>query len=585
MAISTNFEKKGATPNIFNNPTPYGTKPKSSVSNVFNTSKPYGGATSKSPGLLNLGYSGAVGAGKLNYTPPPASTPSPLKVMGGQGNTYGASQSFQAPMSIPQSKQAGTKPSIVPFVLPSKSTPTPTPAPQTRGYIGGGTPASTYNPVNDQITNTQDQLIKATQDKLKSLQDQLKTAQSQGAQSSDQLDDQGNIVKPKPEPTTFPGLVTNLANQGGSPYNQIATSSAQQLQGMAGTNPATSGPAFDAYTQAVENQQKLRSDIAAQYAANESNPIPLEFQQGRAQVMGRQYASQLEAGQAAVNQQQAAINQQISGAQTQQQGLIGAGNIGLTGQSTAQSALGTAAGLVSPTQLPPANVLVSPMTGEQVGGGAIGSLPPQAQTAINSLVDNVGNNRISYQDALSQIQSYGPGAVNALLPAIQAKYPGFNVNQANAQSAAQQANVQQAGEVSALIEKSNAILDTLPAKFDKLGFAQKTGGEIATTLANNISQGVGIGATNTQDYLRTLNEAKATVQAILSSAVNLGVHTGGETADSLLPVNMTREGLERAILTIKDMQEQTRQALAATGNALVSPTGQSGGGFAEDWTQ
>lgn len=215
---------------------------------------------------------------------------------------------------------------------------------------------STYNPMNDQKV----------------------------ASPTDQLGSQGNIIKPKPEPTTFSGLIGGLADQPQSPYNKLATDSAQRLQ--TGT-----GEAYDAYERAVEAQRKLKSDIAGQYGAIESQAIPLEFQQGRSQALARQYASQLEAAQGAVGQQQQAITQQ-------QAGLLGAGNLALTGQSTAQSGLLGAAGLAQPSLGNYGQAFYSPLTGGlmegPMGGGALNPL-----NNLQSIAQQVLSGQISPQQA------------------------------------------------------------------------------------------------------------------------------------------------------------------------------------------
>ena len=161
-------------------------------------------------------------------------------------------------------------------------------------------------------------------------------------------------------------------------------------------------------------------------------------------------------------------------------------------------------------------------------------------------------------------------AVNALLPAIQAKYPGFNVNQANAQSSAQESNTTLAGTTNALIDKANGALSNLPALFDALSPLQQTGSGWLGSTVNGLSTGSGIGATATNAYNAQLNEARAAVNAVLNSAINLGVQTGGATANSLLPDNMSKASLTKNIEVIQNLMQQTKDALAKLSNA--SPT-------------
>ena len=173
---------------------------------------------------------------------------------------------------------------------------------------------------------------------------------------------------------TYPGLVSALGNQQNSPQNQQSAQSTNALNTLSQTNPGTSGVAFDAYTKAVSDQQKLKSGIAQQYGNIESTPIPLEFQQGRQQVLARQYASQLDAAQQAVNQQQAAIGYQIQGQGVQNTGYGTAGGLANTSQSNAQSALGTAAGYAAPQAYGLTSQPYNPLTDTYGGGGTGGAL-------------------------------------------------------------------------------------------------------------------------------------------------------------------------------------------------------------------
>lgn len=147
------------------------------------------------------------------------------------------------------------------------------------------------------------------------------------------------LVPTTPQPYTvnpdlYGQLITGLANrsqQAGQDYqNQIAEA--------------------NKYNEALKTS---RMNEAKGLAENAQNPIPLEFQQGRGQVLQSQYA-----------QEQAALGAGYSGAAN----LAGQAN---TQQGLQQSALATAAGLAAPQ---PANPLgtFNPATGQysQYGGGS-----------------------------------------------------------------------------------------------------------------------------------------------------------------------------------------------------------------------
>lgn len=149
----------------------------------------------------------------------------------------------------------------------------------------------------------------------------------------------GSIGTPIQAPTqapniTNPGLIGNL------------TTLAQQ-----GTPEVIT--AQNNYQKAVQDLADFKKQLAAQYAGIESTPIPIEFQQGREQVIGRQNASVLDALQSAVTQAQQGITQ----AQTAQGQQLGA--------------LGTAAGFTQPQSQ--FGVLTNPQTGQPISGGSAGS--------------------------------------------------------------------------------------------------------------------------------------------------------------------------------------------------------------------
>lgn len=378
-----------------------------------------------------------------------------------------------------------------------------------------------------------------------------------------------NSYPPNSTGTTPSGLTYTTDANGNTTYKTangmtVDASGNSNFQGMVNQLADKSGQPSASYT---DLQSQLSASRAVQLALEQSyqdkyknidlSGVDTSLATGQEAVLGRTLAAK----EAEFANQQAGLSTQLGAANTQ--------------QGLQQQGLTSAIGAYQPQLGQYGQTYYQPgQAGQGEQGGNI-QLTGQASTDVNNLASAVNNGTISYQSALSQLSGYGTAVANQLLPAIQKINPSFNINQANAQAAAQVSNTQMAGQVSALVDKSNSILDTLPAKFDALGITQKTGSDIATQISNNLSNATGIGVTQTQDYVRTLNEAKATIQSILSSAVNLGVNTGGATADSLLPMNMTKEGLTTAISTIKDIQEKTKKALANLANA--SGGSQTGG--------
>lgn len=142
-------------------------------------------------------------------------------------------------------------------------------------------------------------------------------------------------------------------------YGGLIAALANQSQGP---NPAYQA-ALPAYNSAVQQLSDFNQNLAKQYGNIESNPIPLEFQQGREQVLARQAASQEAALQGAVQQQQTALG------------------LGLQQQGLSQQALAEAAGLAAPQAFGPTQVPFNPATGQYgspaagaYGGGGIASV-------------------------------------------------------------------------------------------------------------------------------------------------------------------------------------------------------------------
>lgn len=573
MALPQQFSNTGATPGMIKIPNyappnlNSGLKIQSS-SNVPSVSTPemFPGVTRALGNAGNWIAKNTVNQGGLITAPIASAVKSVGTTIGGM---FGSGQQNKNPLI--QTADAAT--------IPSNQNNPPTP--------------STPGNLQQQQQMNHDAAIKAVQDKIKFTQGLLKDAQDKEASNiasypsgvTPQKDAEGNTIAYTPPQGAAPDTNNQNNNPSASnnpayatPTSDTTTPASQQMANIANLTNIGTGQENPQLTEARATLKAAQDKYGADLVNNASH----------AQTAGNLMGSEGVINQFDLRAIQNAQNILDSALTEQGQQISAAGTAGQlsTPQNTQYSIspgeqkYGMTGGLIGtgPVQLSPANTLVNPTTGQELGGGGVaGSLNSNAQTAVNNLVDAVGgeNPSISYQDAASQLSGYGPKAVNALLPMIKAKYPNFNVNQANARSSAQASNTQQAGQISALVDKSNAILDTLPAKFDKLTLFQKTGSDMATTIANNLSNTTGYGVNETQDYVRTLNESKATIQSILSSAVNLGVNTGGATADSLLPINMTKEGLTQAISTIKDIQEKTKEAFAKLSNASGGSTNNS----------
>lgn len=208
-----------------------------------------------------------------------------------------------------------------------------------------------------------------------------------GAAPAGMMYDGNGALVPISSSTGSTGAATNpMAN----PY----TSSAPSYSGLIGSLATTASQPSAAFTQAQNQYLQANKDLATsqeneanQLALNNSNPIPLEFQQGRGQVLQGQYQTQ-----------QAAISGQLSGAAAAEQAATGQ-------QSAQQSGLAAAATGAAPQA---ANALgtFNPTTGTYSGyGGTSGSSGVfGAGQVLGGLA--AGQNQVGLQQAATAAQGY-----------------------------------------------------------------------------------------------------------------------------------------------------------------------------------
>lgn len=341
--------------------------------------------------------------------------------------------------------------------------------------------------------------------------------------------------------STYPALVQSLANQQNTPANQSAMSAANAAGTLANNNPGTSGPAFDAYTQAVQNLNKIKAEQASQNAALEGSSLSAGYVGGREQVLQQKYASQLDAAQQAVNEQQAALGYQISGQQTQNTGYGTAGSIANTVQGQGQAALGTAAGYAAPQA--GASYFGSPLTGGLVGStgatGAVGgnSLLGSASTG-NGLVDTSVQNALSQirngsstTDAMSVLQG-GAAGQQAFLNAMKQYDPNWSITSSNAiatQNMSQGATYQAQAQ-----DLSNALQTMAPISQKLTSFMQTAGlSPNGVPLVNEQ-----INKFNSQSNPAAVATMNSAIQDIRSYAIQiLGSQSGANPTDITQSVN------------------------------------------------
>lgn len=393
-----------------------------------------------------------------------------------------------------------------------------------------------------------------------------------------------------PQAQNYTGMLGNTSAQGNQQGQQItsnlantsAASSPAATQYAQGTsaagmlNPALAAEAQQIGTQYGGQISDLQKSMQLQEAANASSGAPVGL--GRAGLIG-QYGGQLMQGLSAAEQAAlAGTSQQLTAAQQQanaeaaagglantqqanvQSGLAAAGGLANTAQANIQSGLNSAAGqgvaqqqttqsglasagqLAQPIQVPYSNQVVSPTTGQPVGGGAMGTLPQAAQDAVNLQIQKVQSGKSTVSDAENALSAYGQAGVNALQEGLGSN---FNTNASNA-SAATTATGQQ---LQTAADTANKALDTLASTFGSLSTAQTGGIPLTNSIANWIGTQFGEGALT--NYKANLADARAQLVGALNSAG--GTPTGNEaTALQYLPDNMTPTMFQQNVGTVQN---------------------------------
>lgn len=379
-----------------------------------------------------------------------------LNTSSGKVQANPASLGISAPVSVGvKAVSPTTKATLPPTTLPvaQKAPIQPVSAPTTYDYNTGkplapGQAQSTYNSQTGQKIGEPAAVSSGnppapTYPGLMGAQIQAKDQQAQAA--------------PQQAPT-YSGLVGSLANNS-LKQSPTAAQGAAGLINNAQTNYGTAGPAYQDYQKKVGELQTLKSGIAAQEGAIESQPIPLQFQQGREQALARQYASQLDAGQQAVNQAQQGIGFQLTGNSQQQAGLTSAAGIGNTAQGQLQSGLTSAASYAQPQLGSIGQVPFNPL--DQGQGAVLGSTQPGGLGAAGQLLGQFQGAQAlgaaPYGAQASNIQTQGTTATNIAAQGATQSVQAYN--QMNA------ANTQFEGQASQLLSTLNQYQNngTIPA--------------------------------------------------------------------------------------------------------------------------
>lgn len=291
-----------------------------------------------------------------------------------------------------------------------------------------------------------------------------------------------------------------------------------------------------AYTQGQELVSKAskeladyKSKLAEQMGQEELRAIPLEFVQGRQQVLARQ-------GQAGIAEREAALTraqEQVSQSLTQ--------------QGLEQQALSQAAGFAP----------------EAVRYGAYGTQGAGGQfdptSAAQQYAQEVANGTRSYEDAVSAMGLYGSAGQQFLDQAIRSVNPSFNFAQARSLGDIQ-------GMIGPQYNFAQQALQNVENAFQKLGATQKTNVPLWNQFANFVSLQSGVGGDASREFVSAVQSLRNAYAAILASA------RGGTPSDFSA----------QAIAEIPDIPTPNdlaaiRHNLETLGQARVGIYGQPGG--------
>lgn len=348
-------------------------------------------------------------------------------------------------------------------------------------------------------------------------------------------------TQPTTPPTTPPsygGIVGSLVNTSQS-------------------NPLESGGAYAAYSSAIDNLNRLKSRIAETFSGIEQSGIPVEFQGGREASLSKQYASQLDAAQQAVNQAQQALGYGIQEQSTQQSGLTSAAaaakptveGYGQTSFNPLTQSFGSQSGASAGTSGAPS---YDPAQDAQNFGTAVMSGKMTYDQAVSSMgYTSVGKNTL---DQAILKMGGNPLSLQAKGSATQSVIGTQSQQQAAYQSAHQQAQNLQS-QLTDLIKKfglnpndlsaANAGLQTIARntsspQYQILSnyladvasrYAQiltPTGGSqtdttrgVATGMLNNLASG--------QSIIQVMNGLDQQAQAVIAGVSTTGGSTGGSS--------------------------------------------------------
>ncbi len=360
-----------------------------------------------------------------------------------------------------------------------------------------------------------------------------------------------------PNPSSFSGLVGRTAAAGTA--NPTQSGLVQSLQDTAKGNAQIGQDAraiADRYSAEINRVGGLGAGAVAGDMSTGTNVVG----SGNANLASNAASARMTALGTAEQAALQGTGQQLTG-QSQQANAF---NNALTGANTQQqqgiSALGTAANLSQPIQLPYGNQFVNPQTGEAIGGTG-GSL----QTAVQNVQQKLQAGQMSYDDAKAALAGYGQGGLDALNQSLP---PGFNVAQSNV-------NAQQQGAVGPAMSFANTALNNVKNIMAKLPDIQNTNIPILNAITRGASTLSGVGSEQTRALTGAIQSLKNAYAALLASSKGGTPTDYGNQVNAEVPDNPTMNDIA-AVERNMQVLGQARQNIY--GNPGMSQGGSTGGG-------
>lgn len=333
-----------------------------------------------------------------------------------------------------------------------------------------------------------------------------------------------------------------------------------KLAQLGGTSTPEYKAALDKANSFNDALLKSRTNQAHGLAENAMNPIPLQFQQGRAQVLQNQYG-----------QEQAALGAAYNAATAQQ----GQAN---TQQGLQQGAVTTALNATMPQMQ--FGMLTNPQTGEIVGGQ--GSNAQQLMGSSLQKAQQMFANGSSFEDAIAQsgLAQFGNLGSSLLSSAIMSGGGGgYNPTAYNTQVGVNQQNLAQTQQAAFQLDTALKNVGTLSPKI--LGIIKSSGlNPTDTSLANEpinnyISK---LGNTAAATALNTtLADLQSYTSAIISSGSALTPTETSALSALQNPRTLSYKQMEYYLTILEDLgknrQAVNQSQISGLGGSNIGYTG------------